>query len=127
MMHMNSIGGARNCVSREEFDTLQKELNYWQNTTINLLKKYLIDNEGTGTKISLRSTYNIAEHAYIHTEDQSSHCSLSDDSFLKDKVEELDQKVEGILNQTQGIDLLNCGFTITKLSFNYVFMQIFQL
>ncbi len=41
-----SIGGAKNCVSREEFDTLQKELYYWQNTTINLLKKYLIDNEG---------------------------------------------------------------------------------
>ena len=45
---------------------------------------------------------NIAEHAYIHLEDQSSHCSLSDDSFLKDKVEELDQKVDGIFNQTQG-------------------------
>ena len=28
---------------------------------------------------------------------------MSDDSFLKDKVEELDQKVEGILNQTQGM------------------------
>ena len=41
-----NIGGVKNCVSREEFDTLQKELNYWQNTTINLLKKYLIDNEG---------------------------------------------------------------------------------
>ena len=40
------IGGAKNCVSREEFDILQKELYYWQNTTINLLKKYLIDNEG---------------------------------------------------------------------------------
>ena len=41
-----NIGGAKNCVSMEEFDTLQMELNYWQNTTINLLKKYLIDNEG---------------------------------------------------------------------------------
>ena len=39
----------------------------------------------------------------IATEEQSSHCSVSDDSFLKDKVEELDQKVEGILNQTQGM------------------------
>jgi hypothetical protein len=40
--------------------------------------------------------------ACIATEEQSSHCSASDNSFLKDKVEELDQKVEGILNQTQG-------------------------
>ena len=40
---------------------------------------------------------------YIHcTEDQSSHCSVSNDSYLKDKVDELDQKVEGIFNQTQG-------------------------
>ena len=47
---------------------------------------------------------------YIHAEGQSSHCSLSDDSFLKDKIEELDQKVEGILNQTQGtyIMILTC-------------------
>ena len=41
-------------------------------------------------------------HTNIATEEQSSHCSVSDDSFLKDKVEELHQKVEGILNQTQG-------------------------
>ena len=34
------------CVSREEFESLQKELNYWQNTTITILKKYLTDNEG---------------------------------------------------------------------------------
>ena len=33
------------CVSREEFESLQKELNYWQNITITILKKYLIDNE----------------------------------------------------------------------------------
>ena len=51
-----NIGGAKNCVSREEFDTLQKELNYWQNTTINLLKKYLIDNEGN----SIMAQSNIA-------------------------------------------------------------------
>ena len=34
------------CVSRDEFESLQKELNYWQNTTITILKKYLTDNEG---------------------------------------------------------------------------------
>ena len=34
------------CVSREEFESLQKELHYWQNTTITILKIYLIDNEG---------------------------------------------------------------------------------
>ena len=41
------------CVSREEFDSLQKELDYWQNTTINILNKYmyLIDNEGMPIKV----------------------------------------------------------------------------
>ena len=47
-----------NCVSREEFDSLQKELNYWQNTTISILKKYLIDNEG---KLDASTTKMIAE------------------------------------------------------------------
>ena len=42
------IEEASNCVNREEFDSLQKELNYWQNTTINILKKYLIDTEDKG-------------------------------------------------------------------------------
>ena len=26
--------------------SLERELNYWQNTTINILKKYLLENEG---------------------------------------------------------------------------------
>ena len=30
--------------------SLEKELNYWQNTTINILKKYLLENEGMLTK-----------------------------------------------------------------------------
>lgn len=41
-------------ISHEQFESLQKdvvslqrELNYWQNTTINILKKYLLENEGT--------------------------------------------------------------------------------
>lgn len=41
------------CISHEQFESLQKdvaslqkELNYWQNTTINILKKYLLENEG---------------------------------------------------------------------------------
>lgn len=33
-------------VSREEFESQQKELKYWLNTTVTILKKYLIDNEG---------------------------------------------------------------------------------
>ena len=41
-------------------------------------------------------------YSIIATEEQSSHCSMSDDSFFKDKLEELDRKVEEILNQTQG-------------------------
>ena len=41
------------CVSRNEFESLQKELNYWQNITITILKKYLVDNEGEGYRISM--------------------------------------------------------------------------
>jgi hypothetical protein len=40
-------------ISREQFESLQKdvaslqrELNYWQNTTFSILKKYLLENEG---------------------------------------------------------------------------------
>ena len=39
---------------------------------------------------------------YLHAGDEASHCPVNDDSYLKDKVEELDQKVEGIINQTHG-------------------------
>ena len=79
--------------------SLIQELYYWQNTTINLLKKYLID---TCIYCSIYM-YNIANNFTTRTEERSSPYSVSDDSFLKDKVEELDQKVEGILNQTQGM------------------------
>ena len=56
----------------------------------------------------VQSNIVITMQTCVHTGDQSSHCSVSDDSFFKDKVEELDQKVEGILNQTQG----NCTLII---------------
>ena len=46
-------------VSREEFESLQKELNYWQNTTITILKKYLIDNE---SKVTLNMTRGVNNH-----------------------------------------------------------------
>jgi hypothetical protein len=53
-------------------------------------------------KLLLNHIAIVIMQACIATEEQSSHCSTSDDSFLKDKIEELDQKIEGILNQTQG-------------------------
>ena len=45
-----------NCVSREEFESLQRELNYWQNTTIDILKKYLLDLDGELSMDALKST-----------------------------------------------------------------------
>ena len=48
-----NIAEMHDCVSRNEFESFQKELNYWQNTTITILKKYLIDNEGEGYSISM--------------------------------------------------------------------------
>ena len=32
--------------SKKEIDTLRNDLQYWQNTTISILKKYLLDNQG---------------------------------------------------------------------------------
>ena len=78
----------REYISREEFESkfaaqqreiesLQKQLNYWQNTTINILMNYPIDGEG-----------------------QSSSCKVEveDELSLKD----LSQQMEEIFNQTQG-------------------------
>lgn len=90
---------SKSCVSREEFDSLQQELKYWQNTTINILKKYLIDNE---CKLNTNLYHNYITICYWNTVREASHCPAIDDNYLKVKVEELDQKVEGILNQTQG-------------------------
>ena len=51
----------QNCVSREEFDSLQRELNYWQNTTINIL----INNKGEHVMIT-HITLN--RHACVHVQ-----------------------------------------------------------
>ena len=32
--------------SKKEIDTLRNDLQYWQNTTISILKKHLLDNQG---------------------------------------------------------------------------------
>ena len=78
----------REYISREEFESkfqsqqreiesLQAQLNYWQNTTIKILMKYPINGEG-----------------------ESSSCTveLEDELSLKD----LSQQMEEIFNQTQG-------------------------
>ena len=51
------------CVSREEFESLQKELNYWQNTTINILQKYLIDNDSELAIMQLKIQ---KHHVFFH-------------------------------------------------------------
>ena len=77
-------------ISREEFESkfqsqqreiesLQKQLNYWQNTTINILTKYPINGEGES----------IANSCTVEVEDE---LSLND----------LSQQMEEIFNQTQG-------------------------
>ena len=37
----------------------------------------------------------------INAGDESNHCSVEEDSYLKDRVDELDIKIEGVLNHTQ--------------------------
>ena len=57
---------SKNCVSREEFESLQQELNYWQNTTINILKKYLFDREGKLKRNGNTLTYKVYQHDSIN-------------------------------------------------------------
>ena len=68
-------------ISREEFESkiesLQAQLNYWQNTTISILMKYPINGEG-----------------------ESSSCTVE----LEDKLslKDLSQQIEEVFNHTQG-------------------------
>ena len=54
--HTHTGSDEVDCVSREEFDRvnakllgIKDELDVWQKTTIDILKKYLLDNQGTYT------------------------------------------------------------------------------
>ena len=38
--------------SKKEIDTLRTDLNYWQNETLNILKKYLIVKEGNKSNLN---------------------------------------------------------------------------
>ena len=83
---------------------LQKELNYWQNTTINILKKYLLENEGINISLSLNSHHKLS----MHPGTGPNHCAASDDSYIKDGLEKLDHKIESIHNATQGKLIKQC-------------------
>ena len=86
-LYCNSISiDKQDCISCEEFElklesqqkeieALQKQLNYWQNTTINILSKYPIDGEG-----------------------ESRSCAMEDEPSLND----LSQQMEELSNQSQG-------------------------
>jgi hypothetical protein len=85
-------------ISREEFeskfqtqqreiDSLQKQLIYWQNTTINILMKYPINGEGESSRCTVE---------------------LEDELSLKD----LSQQMEEIFNQTQSKTILRTEFYI---------------
>lgn len=46
ILYVESINRERIESLQKEVASLKKELNYWQNTTINILKKYLLENDG---------------------------------------------------------------------------------
>ena len=70
------------------------------------IEKYLIDNEGTLIILTLLIFF---KSSMWYTKDQTNKLNrlASDDKLrhleFKDEVEQIDQKVEGILNQTQGL------------------------
>ena len=45
-MHVESTNNEQIKSLKERVASLERELNYWQNTTINILKQYLLENEG---------------------------------------------------------------------------------
>jgi hypothetical protein len=101
-------------ISREQFESLQKdiaslqkELNYWQNTTISILKKYLLENEGILTNLvefSMQPLFN------VETGPSENHCAASDDSYIKNKLEKLDHNIDHVHNFTEGkLNLCICS------------------
>ena len=48
-MHVERTNNEQIKSLQERVASLERELNYWQNTTINILKKYLLENEGSYT------------------------------------------------------------------------------
>ena len=48
--------------SQKEIETLRADLNYWQNETLNILKKYLIVKEGNKSNLNITSLYILYEH-----------------------------------------------------------------
>ena len=109
-------------ISREEFESkfaaqqreiesLQKQLNYWQNTTINILMKYPIDGEG-----------------------QSNSCKVEVEDELS--LNDLSQQMEEIFNQTQGkptllsrdyILVLVFIFEICSISFSLLYILLVRV
>ena len=84
----------------KEIELLQKQLNYWQNTTINILEKYPIDGKNNftwrGALYSRNSIFSIIEPRT---------CASDRDSYIDGKLslEDLSQQIQKIINQTQGI------------------------
>ena len=96
-----------NCVSRKDFDSLQIELNYWQNITI---KKHLIEGEIMCVYIHMVRTMSIV----YNSGDGPNHCSVEKNSYSKDGHY---KKIEGILTQMQGIMLeLTCSVSNSQLA-----------
>ena len=78
---------------QKEIESLQAQLNYWQNTTIKILMKYPINGEG-----------------------ESSSCTVEQDVELS--LKNLSQQMEEIFNQTQGTKA-----TLNSISFYLFFVH----
>ena len=84
---------------QKEIELFQKQLSYWQNTTINILEKYPIDGKNNftwrGALYAQNSTFSITEPRT---------CASDRDSYIDGKLslEDLSQQMQEIINQTQG-------------------------
>jgi len=89
-------------VSREEFErsraeteSLKEELNSWQNTTISILKTYLID-QGDIPKTDLCNSNSSSQHMwlYIYICTGVGHCSCTTD--IKQLWEKMDRVQDSV-------------------------------
>ena len=85
---------------QREIESLQKQLNYWQNTTINILEKYPIDGDKYFTLHLLDASYNL----FLGGESRS--CAIENELSLMD----LSQQMEEGFNQTQGKAIISNFF-----------------
>ena len=73
-MHVESTNNEQIKSLQERVASLEWELNYWQNTTIDILKKYLLENNGKNDSISILITLECTTAFFSRIRTKPLHC-----------------------------------------------------